>query len=178
MTDPSKDEGRGRVVVVGAGLSGMATALGAALRGRSVTVFESAELVGGASAYSGGQVWVGANHVAEREGIEDSLDLVERYVLAIAHDHPEVLDVAAMKRWITAAPVAARYWEEVERSAGRSRDSPTTTRRPLEHCRSEGISRTRCSTEIHWGSGGDCSARAPTSRLGSPTTRCSSRAGA
>ena len=72
------------VIVVGAGLSGLATALGAALHGRRVTVFEAADQVGGAAAYSGGQVWVGANHVAAREGIDDDLQRAERYVRDIA----------------------------------------------------------------------------------------------
>ena len=101
------------VIVVGAGLSGLATALGTALGGRPVTVFESAELVGGAAAYSGGQVWVGANHVAARAGIEDDLDRTERYVRAIAGAHPELLDDHAMRRWLDAAPVAVRHWEDV-----------------------------------------------------------------
>ncbi|MDI2027764.1 FAD-dependent oxidoreductase [Saccharopolyspora sp. TS4A08] len=101
------------VIVVGAGLSGIATALGAALHGRRVVIFESADVVGGAAAFSGGQVWCGANHVAEREGVEDSLELTERYVRAIAHAAPEVLDERAMLRWITAAPKAIRHWEDV-----------------------------------------------------------------
>ena len=102
------------VLVVGAGLSGLATALGAALGGRRVEVFEAADLVGGAAAYSGGQVWVGDNHVARREGIDDdSLDLAERYVRAIAHSHPEVLDEAALLRWLTTSPDAIRHWEDV-----------------------------------------------------------------
>ena len=101
------------VIVVGAGLSGLATALGTALGGRPVTVFESADLVGGAAAYSGGQVWVGANHVAAREGIDDDVDRTERYVRAIAAAHPELLDEAAMRRWLNAAPVAVRHWEAV-----------------------------------------------------------------
>ena len=102
-----------RVIVVGAGLSGLATALGVALRGGSATVYEAADLVGGAAAYSGGQVWVGANHVAERQGIDDDLERAERYVRDIAHDHPEVLDEAAMLRWLQVSPEATRYWEEV-----------------------------------------------------------------
>lgn len=101
------------VIVVGAGLSGLATALGSALGGATVTVFEAADLLGGAAAYSGGQVWVGANHVAEREGIADDLATAERYVRAIAHAHPEVLDEDAMRTWLRTAPVAARYWEQV-----------------------------------------------------------------
>jgi 3-oxosteroid 1-dehydrogenase len=103
-----------RVIVVGAGLSGLATALGAALNGRDVTVFEAADKVGGAAAYSGGQVWIGANHVAAREGIEDDLERVERYVRAIADaGEPELLDEQAMLRWLTTAPAAAKYWEDV-----------------------------------------------------------------
>jgi len=103
----------GDVVVVGAGLSGLATALGAALKGRSVTVFEAADLVGGAAAYSGGQVWVGANHVAQREGIDDDLERARAYVRDIAAADPELLDEQALERWLTTAPVATKYWEDV-----------------------------------------------------------------
>ena len=101
------------VIIVGAGLSGLATALGVALRGRRAIVLEAAELVGGAAAYSGGQVWVGGNHVQAREGIDDDLDGTERYVRAIAHDDPECLDEPAMLRWLHTAPEVVRYWEEV-----------------------------------------------------------------
>lgn len=101
------------VIVVGAGLSGLATALGVALGGRDAVVLEAADMVGGAAAYSGGQVWVGANHVAEREGIHDTLPEAEKYVRAIAHDHPEVLDEAAMHRWLTTSPAAVKHWEDV-----------------------------------------------------------------
>ena len=111
MTRPN-DPADGHVVVVGGGLSGIATALGAALHGRSVTVFEAAGLLGGAAAYSGGQVWVGASHVAAREGIEDDLDRAERYVRDIARRHPELLDDQAMRRWLATAPEAIRYWEQ------------------------------------------------------------------
>ena len=102
------------VIVVGAGLSGLATALGLAVRGKAVTVFEAGELLGGAAAYSGGQVWCGANHVAVRQGIEgDTLELAERYVRAIGHTHPQALDEQAFRRWLEVAPDAVRYWEDV-----------------------------------------------------------------
>jgi 3-oxosteroid 1-dehydrogenase len=101
------------VIVVGAGLSGLATALGVALAGRRVSILEAADKVGGAAAYSGGQVWVGANHVAAREGIDDDLAATERYVRGIAHDDPSLLDEVAMRRFITTAPVAVEYWEQV-----------------------------------------------------------------
>lgn len=100
------------VIVVGAGLSGLATALGVALNGRRAVVLEASDMVGGAAAYSGGQVWCGANHVEEREGIEDSLELTERYVRDIAQADPSVLDEAAMLRWINVSPKAIKYWED------------------------------------------------------------------
>ena len=123
---------RARVLVVGAGLSGIATALGAALNGRPVTIFESAELVGGAAAYSGGQVWVGANHVAAREGIADDLARTETYVRGIAHAHPELLDEAALQRWLHLAPRAMRYWEETGAVRSNSTGASTASgrRRP------------------------------------------------
>ena len=101
------------VIVVGAGLSGLATALGVALHGRRAIVLEASELIGGAAAYSGGLVWVGANHVAAAAEIEDDLDRVERYVRGLAAGAPEQLDDAAMRRWLQVAPEAARYWEQV-----------------------------------------------------------------
>lgn len=100
-----------QVIVVGAGLSGLATALGVALRGGRAVVLESSELVGGAAAYSGGMVWVGANHVAARAGIDDDLTLAEAYVRDLTKDHPDLLDEAAMNRWLQAAPEAMEYWE-------------------------------------------------------------------
>jgi 3-oxosteroid 1-dehydrogenase len=72
-----------------------------------------ADLVGGAAAYSGGQVWVGANHVAAQRGIDDDLDRTERYIRGIADKHPELLDEEAMRRFVTTAPVAMRHWEEL-----------------------------------------------------------------
>ncbi len=100
-----------RVVVAGGGLSGLATAVRAALLGWQVTVFESADVLGGAAAYSGGQVWVGANHVASREGIDDDLTQAESYVRGIARAYPRLLDEPAMRRWLATAPEAMRYWE-------------------------------------------------------------------
>lgn len=103
------------VIVVGAGLSGLATALAASLNGRPAVVLEAAELIGGAAAFSGGQVWSGANHVAARQGIEDSLELTETYIRDVASHHaPEVLDEKAFQRWLHASPRAMKYWEDVE----------------------------------------------------------------
>lgn len=110
----AQDSSDNRVIVVGAGLSGLATALTSALNGRPAVVLEAAELVGGAAAYSGGQVWCGANHVAEREGIPgDSKQLTETYIRDVAsHLAPEVLDEQALLRWIDVSPEALKWFED------------------------------------------------------------------
>ncbi len=115
MTTPVTDVERNSrpIAVVGAGLSGLACALGLALRGRRVVLLERSDKVGGAAAFSGGQVWVGANHVAAREGIPDSLEETEAYVRALGEADPSLIDEEALEHWLRAAPTAIRYWEEV-----------------------------------------------------------------
>jgi 3-oxosteroid 1-dehydrogenase len=107
------DQSPAPVIVVGAGLSGLATALDVALNGGRAVILESSSMVGGAAAYSGGMVWVGANHVEEREGIDDDLERAEAYVRALTDEHPELLDEDAMHAWLRGAPEAMRHWEEV-----------------------------------------------------------------
>jgi 3-oxosteroid 1-dehydrogenase len=102
-----------QVIVVGAGLSGLATALGVALRCGRAVVLESSDLVGGAAAYSGGMVWVAGNHVEKREGIDDDLARGEAYVRDLTKDHPDLLDETAMRRWLDVSPEAIEYWEQV-----------------------------------------------------------------
>jgi 3-oxosteroid 1-dehydrogenase len=101
------------VVVIGAGLGGLATALAAAVRGHQVTVLEKGPKVGGAAAYSGGQVWVAANHCEREAGIADSVQDAESYVRAGSAGHPEFLDEEAMRSWLLTAPVAAKYFEDL-----------------------------------------------------------------
>jgi succinate dehydrogenase/fumarate reductase flavoprotein subunit len=54
------------LVVVGAGVGGMATALVAALQGLHVVLCESSEQVGGTSATSAGTLWVPGNRLGEQ----------------------------------------------------------------------------------------------------------------
>jgi 3-oxosteroid 1-dehydrogenase len=113
MNDDSHVEDVPAVLVVGGGLSGIATALGIALGGRRAIVLESSDLLGGAAAYSGGMIWAAANHVMRRQGIYDDLVQGELYVRGIAYAHPELLDDQAMHRWLEVTPEALEYWEQV-----------------------------------------------------------------
>ena len=101
------------VVVVGAGIGGMSAAITAAERGLRVILLEKGAKVGGAAAYSGGQVWVGGNHVAEREGIEDSEADTLDYVAAAASRDAASLDRHLATQWIAGAAAAARWFEDL-----------------------------------------------------------------
>jgi Succinate dehydrogenase/fumarate reductase, flavoprotein subunit len=104
---------RSPVVVVGAGLAGLATAVAAAERGHQVTVLEKGDQIGGAASFSGGQVWVAANHLEEAQGIADDVADAERYIRWISRPHDDLIDEAAMRRWLTEAPRAAKWFEDV-----------------------------------------------------------------
>jgi 3-oxosteroid 1-dehydrogenase len=60
------------VVSVGSGLGGLSAALTAAERGARVLVLEKFALLGGVSALSSGQLWLGPNHLQAPDGIDDS----------------------------------------------------------------------------------------------------------
>ena len=60
------------VVVLGTGAAGLTAAFTAAQAGARVGVFEKADLVGGTTAWSGGQVWIPNNPHQEAIGVEDS----------------------------------------------------------------------------------------------------------
>ncbi|KAF2099294.1 3-ketosteroid-1-dehydrogenase [Rhizodiscina lignyota] len=99
------------VVVVGSGASGLSAAIRAHDLGLRVVILEAYNKVGGSSAFSAGQVWVGKNHLMIREGIEDTLEETRAYVKAL-NDDPSKLDEQLLEQWITEAP---RVLEDLER---------------------------------------------------------------
>jgi 3-oxosteroid 1-dehydrogenase len=74
------------VVVVGSGAGGLTAALAAALRGLSTVVLEKTPFYGGATAISGGGVWIPANCVLARAGIGDTLEQARAYMDATVGD--------------------------------------------------------------------------------------------
>lgn len=103
--------GQPSVIVVGAGLGGLSAAITAADRGLDVILLEAGPTVGGAAGYSGGQVWVGGNNIAEREGIDDSVEQALRYVQGAASRDTASVDPELAREWLEAASRAARYFE-------------------------------------------------------------------
>ena len=100
------------LVVVGAGGTGLTAAVRAHDLGLRVVVAEALDRFGGGTAFSGGQVWVGANHVMRARGLRDSLDEVRAYILAIG-DGRDFVDVPVFEQWTQEAP---RVAEELGRA--------------------------------------------------------------
>jgi len=98
------------VIVVGAGLGGLAAAVTVAEHGATVTVVERGDRFGGAAAYSGGQVWVGANHVAAAQGSDDDVAATSTYIAALAAKEPSVFEPERSAEWVEAAPAAAKWF--------------------------------------------------------------------
>ena len=104
--------GRQPLIVVGAGLGGLSAAMTAAALGLEVVVVEKDRKVGGTAAFSGGQVWVGANHVEARLGMPDSVAETLAYVHGSAHRDPASVDAAMAREWVESARAAARWFED------------------------------------------------------------------
>jgi succinate dehydrogenase/fumarate reductase flavoprotein subunit len=68
-TDPSRMSCD--LLVVGSGASGLAAAVTAAWHGLKVIVVEKDPVFGGATAWSGGWMWVPGNPLAKRAGIDE-----------------------------------------------------------------------------------------------------------
>ena len=102
---------RRAVVVVGSGIGGISAALAGHALGLRPVVLEKSALVGGASAASGGQVWVGANHVMRRLGLDDSLEDTLRYVTALTSVDASIFEPEVARQWLASAPLVAEWLE-------------------------------------------------------------------
>jgi 3-oxosteroid 1-dehydrogenase len=68
------------VVIVGSGLGGLASALFCSMEGLRAIVLEKAEVLGGASCWSYGAIWIGGNDLATAAGISDDDEAVSTYL--------------------------------------------------------------------------------------------------
>ncbi|MDB5686566.1 MAG: hypothetical protein JWR77_1155, partial [Rhizorhabdus sp.] len=98
------------VVCVGSGLGGLSAALTAAQRDAKVLVAEKFHLLGGVSALSSGQLWLGPNHLAADAGISDDDEAADSY---LTHLSQGFADAPRRKVFIERSREALRYFTDV-----------------------------------------------------------------
>lgn len=97
------------VVIVGTGAAGLTAAIVAAERGAStIGLFEKADLVGGTTAWSGGQVWIPNNPHMPEVGVEDSREKAITYIMSLSRD---MLDQRLVEAYVDAGPEMVHFLE-------------------------------------------------------------------
>jgi len=81
---PEKWDHEFDVVAIGSGGGGLCAAITAHEYGSSALVVEKSGQVGGVTALSMGEVWVAGNHLAEADGVADSVDAGYGYLSTLA----------------------------------------------------------------------------------------------
>ncbi len=99
------------VLVIGSGGAGLSAALAANESGAKVTVLEKAAKVGGATAVSGGVLWVPNNHHMPEVGVADSRAEALKYVLRLADGRS---DEQLIETLVDNAPLMLQF---IERAA-------------------------------------------------------------
>lgn len=99
---------RADVVVVGSGAAGMTAAITAAKAGLSVVLLEATAVFGGTTAFSGGGVWIPANHHQADSGVKDSKDEAKAYLEAVLGN---LYDAEKIETYLETAPVMLREME-------------------------------------------------------------------
>lgn len=96
------------LLVIGSGAAGMTAAIVAAVEGQRVLVLEKAEVVGGSTAYSGGVCWVPGSHLAQRAGVDDSVEKTLTYLRACLGER---FEETRLRRYLGLATEAIEYLE-------------------------------------------------------------------
>ena len=96
------------VVVIGTGAAGLTAAAVAAQEGASVGLFEKSDLVGGTTAWSGGQLWVPNNPHMVEVGVDDDRDKAITYIMSLSRD---MLDQSLVEAFVDAGPAMVDYLE-------------------------------------------------------------------
>lgn len=97
------------VLVIGSGAAGLATAVTAAYYGLRVIVVEKDSTFGGATAWSGGWMWVPRNPLARRAGIDEDPALPRTY---LQHELGVHFEPARVDAFLDAAPQMVAFFEK------------------------------------------------------------------
>jgi 3-oxosteroid 1-dehydrogenase len=93
-------------VVVGSGGGSMCAGLVIRSVGKSVLILEKTSLIGGATARSGGVMWIPNNRFMKRDGVEDSYEKASIYLDNVVGDHNDTPGATRERRdtYLTEAP--------------------------------------------------------------------------
>lgn len=96
------------VLVIGSGAAGLSAAVTAAWHGLQVIVVEKDDVLGGATAWSGGWMWVPCNPLAQRAGIVEDRSQPRTY---LEHELGEHFDPDMIDAFLEAAPNMVSFFE-------------------------------------------------------------------
>jgi 3-oxosteroid 1-dehydrogenase len=96
-------------ISVGSGIGGLAGAIAAHDGGLEALILEKAAVVGGATGYSYGQVWIPANPVMLAAGLDDTVDEGLKYLQFISGGFA---DPVLQRRYAEVGPEAVEYFAE------------------------------------------------------------------
>ena len=97
------------VIVLGTGAAGLTAAITAHEEGARVGVFEKADLVGGTSAWSGGQVWIPNNSQMAALGKADSRDEAITYLMSMSNG---LIDLGLATTFVETGPEMVAFLTE------------------------------------------------------------------
>lgn len=97
------------LVVVGSGAAGLSAAVTAAHHGLEVIVVEKDDVLGGATAWSGGWMWVPRNRFAREAGIDENVETIRTY---LRHELGERFDATKIDAFLEAAPRMVDFYQE------------------------------------------------------------------
>ena len=97
------------LVVVGSGAAGLSAAVTAAHHGLEVIVVEKEDVLGGATAWSGGWMWIPRNRFARAAGIDEDVETIRTY---LRHELGELFDEARIDAFLEAAPRMVDFYQE------------------------------------------------------------------
>lgn len=97
------------LIVVGSGAAGLTAAVTAAHEGLNVIVLEKATTVGGATAWSGGWMWVPFNFLALRAGIIEEPEHVRTY---LKHELGDKYKPEIIEKFLDQGPKMVRFFQD------------------------------------------------------------------